>query len=85
MISPLIPTELPQLRVTYTKEAAEFIGTRRTSLASIGQSWYRSLPGTDYPWQPDPTACRQLRDKHWLSLHANWKEPYQECLEYTSQ
>jgi len=28
-------------------DAAEFIGTRRTSLASIGQSWYRSLPGRD--------------------------------------
>src|SRR6218665_381629 len=46
--SPLIPAELPQPRVTYTTDAAEFIGTRRTLLASIGQSWYRSLPGRDY-------------------------------------
>jgi len=45
--SPLIPAELPQPRVTNTTDAAEFIGMRRTLLASIGQSWYRFLPGRD--------------------------------------
>ena len=38
IISPIIPAELPQPRVTYTKDAVEFIGARLAALASIGQS-----------------------------------------------